>query len=79
VNTGRAILKRGLGDNAFDDDGPRVGSFWTIPETRPYMRVLQAIVRLGFESGSYEAAAVRALFILHLLCLMNTISMRGRK
>ena len=49
-----------LGPHCFDDsddeDSP-VGHFWGILETRPYMRVLQAIVRLAFENKDYNKCA----------------------
>lgn len=35
---GKERLLEVLGPKAFDDDGPHVGSFWSILETRPYMR-----------------------------------------
>jgi hypothetical protein len=58
LGQGQIILKRRLGNNVFDDDGPYVGSFWQVPETRPYMRVLQATVKIGFLGANYDAAAV---------------------
>ena len=54
---GRADLKRRLGPRCFDDDGEEVGHFWGIIETRPYMRILQAIVRLTFETRDYQKSA----------------------
>ena len=54
---GRADLKRRLGTRCFDDDGEEVGHFWGIIETRPYMRILQAIVRLTFETRDYQKSA----------------------
>ena len=54
---GRADLLRRLGPNCFDDDGDHVGHFWGILETRPYMRILQAIVRLTFENKDYGKSA----------------------
>lgn len=51
---GRNILKERLGPKCFDDDGEHVGHFWSILDTRPYMRVMQALVRLYFEEKRYE-------------------------
>lgn len=38
-----------LGDDCFDDGSDTVGHFWGVLETRPYMRVQQALVRIYFE------------------------------
>ena len=54
MRTGRNILKERLGRKCFDDDGEQVGHFWSILDTRPYMRVMQALVRLYFEEKRYE-------------------------
>ncbi|CAA7262664.1 unnamed protein product [Cyclocybe aegerita] len=54
---GRVIVKKALGEKAFDDDGDTVERFWMILETRPYMRVLQALVRMYFESGKFAESA----------------------
>lgn len=51
----KVILKRILGQTVFEDD--RVGKFWDIIATRPYMRVLQAQVRFYFEDKQYNSAA----------------------
>ena len=51
---GRVILKRELGDDCFDDDGDSVGRFWMILPTRPYMRVLQSLVKVYHDSGRFE-------------------------
>ena len=50
-NYGRERKKR------HDDDDEYVGRFWGIIETRPYMRVLQAIVRLAFENKDFNKSA----------------------
>ncbi|KAH9844021.1 uncharacterized protein C8Q71DRAFT_25127 [Rhodofomes roseus] len=63
---GRAKLKRVLGPRAFDDNGDRVGTFWTLIETRPYMRVLQAMVRIAFEKGDYNKSANTMIEMLRL-------------
>ena len=54
---GQLILRRTLGPTCFDDNGDHVGRFWGILETRPYMRVLQAKVRLAFETKDYDKCA----------------------
>ena len=54
---GRVILKRELGNNCFDDDGDCVGRFWMILPTRPYMRVLQSLVKVYHDSGRFEDSA----------------------
>lgn len=59
---GRAALLKLLGPRTFDDDGGQVGNFWTMIETRPYMRVLQAMVRIAFQKDDYnKSACVNAL------------------
>ncbi|KAJ3510354.1 hypothetical protein NLJ89_g4723 [Agrocybe chaxingu] len=54
---GRDIIKKALGEKSFDDDGDRVGNFWMLLETRPYMRVLQALVSMYFENGQFQESA----------------------
>ncbi|KAJ7493837.1 hypothetical protein FB451DRAFT_1336012 [Mycena latifolia] len=63
---GRAIMKRRLGPDAFSDDGPHVGKFGMILDTRPYMRVLQALVRMYFETGKYTRSAETMIEMLRL-------------
>ncbi|KAI0773887.1 hypothetical protein C8Q74DRAFT_1199891 [Fomes fomentarius] len=63
---GRANLQRSLGPNCFDDDSEQIGYFWRILETRPYMRVLQAIVRLAFEVKDYSKSANTMIEMLRL-------------
>jgi hypothetical protein len=48
---------KALGKDCFENDGPHVGNFWSILETRPYMRVLQALVRMYFENNRVEKSA----------------------
>ncbi|KAJ6485475.1 hypothetical protein C8R47DRAFT_1048058 [Mycena vitilis] len=50
---GRTILKQRLGATAFSDAGPYIGKFGLQLDTRPYMRILQAQVRVYFETGAY--------------------------
>lgn len=54
---GRVILRRELGDDCFDDDGDAVGRFWGLLQTRPYMRVLQSLVKVYHDSGRFEDSA----------------------
>lgn len=57
VNTGEVFLRADLGEKCLDDDGDRVGHYWSLIETRPYMRVLQALVRFYVEDGRFDQAA----------------------
>ncbi|TFK93914.1 hypothetical protein K466DRAFT_580545 [Polyporus arcularius HHB13444] len=68
VARGRRHLIRQFGPDCFEDDraGSRVGQFWGLLETRPYMRVLQAIVRLAFEVKDYQKAANTIIEMLRL-------------
>ncbi|KAK0479903.1 hypothetical protein EDD18DRAFT_1111601 [Armillaria luteobubalina] len=66
AENGKKLLKARLGPNCFDDSGPYVGGFWEILDTRPYMRVLEAQVRLSFESGDYKLSAETNMEMLRL-------------
>ena len=57
VIIGKAWLKQNLASDCFDDSGAHCGHFWSLVQTRPYMRVLQALVRLNFEAKHYNEAA----------------------
>ncbi|EPT02866.1 hypothetical protein FOMPIDRAFT_1029164 [Fomitopsis schrenkii] len=63
---GRAALLKLLGPRTFDDDGGQVGNFWTMIETRPYMRVLQAMVRIAFQKDDYNKSANTMIEMLRL-------------
>ncbi|KAI0751404.1 hypothetical protein C8Q80DRAFT_1268646 [Daedaleopsis nitida] len=63
---GRAALLRILGPTCFDDDSEYAERFWGLLETRPYMRVLQAIVRLAFEVKDYNKSANTMIEMLRL-------------
>ncbi|KAI0637854.1 hypothetical protein C8Q77DRAFT_1047446 [Trametes polyzona] len=63
---GRVLLKRVLSPTCFDDDGEYAERFWSLLETRPYMRVLQAIVRLAVECKEYNKAADTMIEMLRL-------------
>ena len=54
---GRAALKRKLGVDVFDDSSKYAGKFWGLLETRPYMRILQAMVRIAFTNKQYSKSA----------------------
>ncbi|KAK7045140.1 hypothetical protein R3P38DRAFT_3433879 [Favolaschia claudopus] len=64
----RMLLKTRLGSNCFDDSGPCVGRFFdsTLLITRPYMRILQALVRFYFSTQRYDKGARTAIEILRL-------------
>lgn len=51
--TGKEGLKQLLGATCFDDGSEEVGKYYSILETRPYMRVLQAQVKLYFDAGLF--------------------------
>ncbi|KAK0451220.1 uncharacterized protein EV420DRAFT_1561559, partial [Desarmillaria tabescens] len=63
---GQRLLKSRLGPNCFDDNGPYAGRFWEILDTRPYMRVLQAQVRMFFEGEEYKSSAETIIEMLRL-------------
>ncbi|KAF8890791.1 hypothetical protein CPB84DRAFT_1784535 [Gymnopilus junonius] len=63
---GRAILRRELGDDCFDDDGKTVGHFWMILQTRPYMRVLQAMVKLYWDTEKYDKSCETIVEMMRL-------------
>ncbi|KAL4065599.1 hypothetical protein V8B97DRAFT_1919737 [Scleroderma yunnanense] len=54
---GREALKCRLGRDCFDDGSKSVGHFYELIVTRPYIRVLQAQVRLYFENGQPAESA----------------------
>ncbi|KAJ7105501.1 hypothetical protein C8R43DRAFT_1046632 [Mycena crocata] len=63
---GRGVMERRLGPDAFSDGGPHVGNFGTILDTRPYMRVLQALVRMYFETEKYTKSVETILEMMRL-------------
>ncbi|CDO74022.1 hypothetical protein BN946_scf185043.g72 [Trametes cinnabarina] len=63
---GRTHLKNTLSPTCFEDDDEYTGRFWSLLETRPYMRVMQAIVRLAFETKNYNKAADTIIEMLRL-------------
>ena len=54
---GQAALKRKLGADVFNDNSKYAGKFWGLLETRPYMRTLQAMVRIAFTNKQYTKSA----------------------
>ncbi|KAI0663084.1 hypothetical protein C8Q70DRAFT_1042671 [Cubamyces menziesii] len=72
---GRAILKRYFSPTCFDDGNEYIGQFWTLLETRPYMRVLQAMVRLAFENKDYNKSAATMIEMLRL-CPADNLGQR---
>ncbi|OAX41732.1 hypothetical protein K503DRAFT_848207 [Rhizopogon vinicolor AM-OR11-026] len=63
---GREGLKQRFGMDCFNDGSKEVGKFYSILETRPYMRVLQAQVRLYFEDGQFGKSADTMIEMLRL-------------
>ncbi|KAJ3485051.1 hypothetical protein NLI96_g5241 [Meripilus lineatus] len=63
---GEVFLRADLGEKCLDDDGDRVGHYWSLIETRPYMRVLQALVRFYVEDGRFDQAANTSIEMLRL-------------
>ncbi|KAF7800007.1 hypothetical protein EIP86_011250 [Pleurotus ostreatoroseus] len=74
---GRKLLKKDLGPDCFDDDGDVVPHFWGMIETRPYMRVLQAQVRICMESKQYSKAADVSKEMLRL-CESDNLGQRDQ-
>ncbi|PSR73677.1 hypothetical protein PHLCEN_2v10596 [Hermanssonia centrifuga] len=74
---GRVFLKKDFGPTCFDDDGGTVGDFWTILETRPYMRVLSALVRIHKDNGKFDKSANVAIEMLRLCPADNTAQRDG--
>ncbi|KAJ6580004.1 hypothetical protein DFH09DRAFT_1260399 [Mycena vulgaris] len=64
----RALLISRLGADCFDDNGRCVGKFGDsgLLLTRPYMRVLQGLVRMCFDAKQYEKAARTIIETLRL-------------
>ena len=54
---GREFIKKDLGPTTFDDGNKYMGMFWSLMETRPYMRVLQALIRIHQENKRFDKAA----------------------
>ncbi|KAG2359636.1 hypothetical protein BDR07DRAFT_1336519 [Suillus spraguei] len=69
---GKEGLKRLLGATCFDDGSKEVGKYHSILETRPYMRVLQAQVRLYFEAGMFGKSSDTMIEMLRLCPGDNT-------
>lgn len=69
---GKEGLKQLLGATCFDDGSEEVGKYYSILETRPYMRVLQAQVRLYFEAGLFGKSSDTMIEMLRLCPGDNT-------
>ncbi|KAF7314692.1 MYND-type domain-containing protein [Mycena kentingensis (nom. inval.)] len=76
MKIGRKLMLDTLGPNAFDDDGPFVGHFYDIAPTRPYMRVLQAAVRLYIELASNYAKSAETIIEMLRLCPGDNMGQR---
>jgi len=63
---GRRKLIEICGPRCFDDNGEQVGRFWNLIQTRPYMRVLQALVRFYVEKKDFPKAADTSIEMLRL-------------
>ncbi|KAF9040031.1 hypothetical protein BJ165DRAFT_1351413 [Panaeolus papilionaceus] len=74
---GQIIIKRAVGPNAFKPpaQGGHMGEFWDVLETRPYMRVMQALVRMQYETGRYGKAVDSAIRML-ILCPGDNLAVR---
>jgi hypothetical protein len=57
ITAGRTALKRRFGSDVFDDGSKYANRFWDVIETRPYMRILQAMVRISFMNKDYNKSA----------------------
>jgi hypothetical protein len=57
TRVGRAALKQRFGSDVFDDGSKYAGHFWDFVESRPYMRILQAMVRIAFTNKEYNKSA----------------------
>jgi hypothetical protein len=54
---GRTALKKRFGSDVFDNGSKYAGHFWDFVESRPYMRILQAMVRIAFTNKEYNKSA----------------------
>ncbi|TFK33085.1 hypothetical protein BDQ12DRAFT_716026 [Crucibulum laeve] len=63
---GRRLLRQHLGEDCFHDDSPYVGHFWSELSTRPYMRVLDALVRLYLKQKQYPKCIDSMIEMLRL-------------
>ncbi|KAI0092824.1 hypothetical protein BDY19DRAFT_983379 [Irpex rosettiformis] len=75
-NVGKKYLKKDLGPTCFDDGDERVGNFWGIMATRPYMRTLQALIRIHQENKRFDKAAEVGIEMLRL-CPGDNLSVRS--
>lgn len=57
LHLGRTALKKRFGSDVFDDGSKYAGKFWDFVESRPYMRIMQAMVRIAFMNIEYSKSA----------------------
>ncbi|KAF5326034.1 hypothetical protein D9611_000722 [Ephemerocybe angulata] len=74
---GKRILLQKLGPKAFDDDGDSVGHFWGLLETRPYMRVLNALLEMYFQANETAKSADMGIEMLRL-CPGDNMGIRSK-
>ncbi|KAI0699408.1 hypothetical protein BC835DRAFT_1304485 [Cytidiella melzeri] len=76
---GKRLLKQEFGQRCFDEHPDpmisRVGQFWSLLQTRPYMRTLQALVRIHQENKRFDLAAKVGIEMLRL-CPNDNMSVR---
>lgn len=60
---GRIILKRALGEHCFDAGSAYMGAFWEQEVARPYLRVLQALVRMAYEADEITKSTSVCAFL----------------
>ncbi|KAF5326513.1 hypothetical protein D9611_000712 [Ephemerocybe angulata] len=71
----KILLEEWLGPTAFDDDGEFVGNYWGLLETRPYMRVLNSLSTVYFETKQYAKRTKVNIEMLRL-CPLDNIGIR---
>ncbi|KII85003.1 hypothetical protein PLICRDRAFT_45856 [Plicaturopsis crispa FD-325 SS-3] len=78
ISVGRELLKSCLGAKCFDESptNTHMGHFYDALPARPYLRTLQALVRLAFENKHYEKSADNALELMRL-CAGDDMGQRG--
>ncbi|KAG8989335.1 hypothetical protein FRB94_014475 [Tulasnella sp. JGI-2019a] len=72
---GRGILKREVGPTCFEEGDMNCGRFWGLLETRPYMRIMQTMVRWAYDTEEYGKAVHYASEMLRL-CRSDNLGIR---
>ncbi|KAG9022644.1 hypothetical protein FRB95_014510 [Tulasnella sp. JGI-2019a] len=72
---GRGILKREVGPTCFEEGDMNCGRFWGLLETRPYMRIMQTMVRWAYDTEEYDKAVHYASEMLRL-CRSDNLGIR---